>query len=554
LTPLTVIPVPIWTPTGATAPSFDLDSFDPVTRILYYADRRNHGALAIDTTTNTLQSIVAPPGCTGTSCPSGVQVIPDLRKLVLTSRQTTIWIYDLTNPSGAPIVVSPVPNGADELDYDPIHQRIYVGNTTAPYFLIGIDLTGPNANTIVASIALPGSPEQPRYNPVDGLVYLTIPSVGVLVIDPNAGGNGTGDIVKTITATDCGPQGNDIDPVTDTILVACTAGTTFRGAELLSLPDGKVLTSWPNANGIDVLHFNRNTRRWYAGAGSSTFNGGNCPSINTGAAFPVLGVYAAPPLGSTANATFVGGQCSGRGGRVAGVDPIGSNVYVAAAQFPADPSSDSTGQTGIVVFNDAAPTQPTPARSQAVLGSNGTVTFTQQGRAMNVFANLQGLNDAPTRLVVTSTVGNEVVPCDEAGGRATCAAALIGDPVLGGVVAIANAGKMLSPGKISAASPLIITDLRLDRTSVAGGGSFTANVVGSNLTSQTFFDVRFSAPGSSAYNTASNWQRGDSNISHSVPSGTPTGTWIISGIRAHQDAADHTGSFTAVSASITVSQ
>src|SRR5262245_31998997 len=54
LTNLGVIPVPIWTPTGATSASFDLFSFNPVTRFLYQADWRNHGALVIDTVTNTL--------------------------------------------------------------------------------------------------------------------------------------------------------------------------------------------------------------------------------------------------------------------------------------------------------------------------------------------------------------------------------------------------------------------------------------------------------------------------------------------------------------------
>ena len=87
------------------------------------------------------------------------------------------------------------------------------------------------------------------------------------------------------------------------------------------------------------------------------------------------------------------------------VDTIGNNIYVNQTQYPADPSSSSTGQSGILALNDPAPTQPTPARSQSVLGSNGTVTFTQNGRTINVFANLQGLTDAPTALVVTSTIG-----------------------------------------------------------------------------------------------------------------------------------------------------
>ena len=549
VTTVGLIPVPNWTATGTV--SFDLSTFNPLTRVLYYADRNNHGATAIDTKTNTFVGVVAPPGCTGTSCPSGALVIPDLQKLVLTSRGTTLWIYDLRVPGAEPLTVSPVPNGIDELDYDPIHQRIYIGNTVAPFFLTGIDLVGPAAGTVVASIPLAGSPEQPRFNPVDGLIYLTIPSVGLLVIDPNAGPSGTGAIVNTFAVADCGPQGNDIDPVTNTILVACVT-PTMRGAQVMRLTDGMVLKFWPNTSGIDVLGFNPNNRRWYTGSGSNVNDGGNCPSINTGAAFPVLGVYAATPLGSTENPVLVGAECSGRGARVAGVDPIGNNIYVAVAQYPADPSSATTGQAGILVFNDSTATQPSPARTQAALGSNGIATFTFQGHTVNVFARLQGLTDGSSRLVVTTTVGNEVIDCNGSGSQAQCAGTLIGDPLIGGTVLLGNNGRILSKGTIVATPPLLVTGLSFDSTSTRIGSAYTATISGSNLTNQTFFDVRFRAPGSVADNVASNWQTGLS-ASHSVPAGLPTGAWTITGVRAHQDASDHTGSFVPLSTTITVS-
>src|SRR5947207_2978413 len=79
LIPTTVIPVPVWTPAGTTSAAFDLFSFNPLTRTMYQADWRNHGALVIDTVTNTLQDIISPSDCTGSNCPSGVLVIPDLQ-------------------------------------------------------------------------------------------------------------------------------------------------------------------------------------------------------------------------------------------------------------------------------------------------------------------------------------------------------------------------------------------------------------------------------------------------------------------------------------------
>jgi len=99
---------------------------------------------------------------------------------------------------------------------------------------------------------------------------------------------------------------------------------------------------------------------------------------------------------------------------------------------------------------------------------------------------------------------------------------------------------------------LVVRDLEFDRTNVVAGSSYSVNVSGSNLTLQTFFDVRFTAPGSNTSNVALNWQAGLAT-SQAVPLDTAPGNWTINGVRAHQDEADHTGNFFPVSASITVS-
>jgi hypothetical protein len=97
-----------------------------------------------------------------------------------------------------------------------------------------------------------------------------------------------------------------------------------------------------------------------------------------------------------------------------------------------------------------------------------------------------------------------------------------------------------------------VTELRFDRTSVVAGGSFSVNVSGTNLTTQTFFDVLYTSPGSNVSNVVLNWQRGAA-ANQIVQTGTASGTWTIIGVRAHEAEADHTGSFFPVSAAITVS-
>jgi hypothetical protein len=167
------------------------------------------------------------------------------------------------------------------------------------------------------------------------------------------------------------------------------------------------------------------------------------------------------------------------------------------------------------------------------------------GRTMRVFASLSALTDAPTHLVVTTTAGNEIVPCNEAGGAATCSGVLYGDPLIGGVVLVANKGALALKGTIAAATPLVVTGLALTTPTSSVGSSYGATVSGSGLASQTYFDMRFRAPGSAVDTTAFNWQSGPT-ASHAVGVGT-SGTWTITGVRAHSDPADHTGSFVTVS-------
>jgi hypothetical protein len=94
--------------------------------------------------------------------------------------------------------------------------------------------------------------------------------------------------------------------------------------------------------------------------------------------------------------------------------------------------------------------------------------------------------------------------------------------------------------------------LLFDRSVVGPGSSYSVNIAGSNLSPQTFFDVRFIGPGTNESAVVLNWQRGLA-ASHEVTAGVASGDWRITGVRAHEIDTDHTGSFFPVTASITVS-
>ena len=459
------IPIPGWTTANG---SPDVFAFNPNTRIMYFADRVNRGATAIDTTTWTVIGTLSPPNCStiGGSCPSGILVAPDLQKMGLTSRSTVLWIYSLLVPKAAPTVLTlPAGSGADELDYDPITHRVYMGNTTAPYFITVIDL---QSESIVGQIPIPTSVEQPRFNSVDGLIYVNTPDddsathagQAVIVIDPNQGT--AGQIVKTYPLTNCAPHAIDIDPITDVALLGCSS--TPANFQLMNLSNGAIVGTVP-MDGNDLGRFDANNRRWYFGAGHNSHGENGCPRDSTGA-FPGVAVVSDFP---TTN-QFIGEACSARNSGMIGVDPMANNIYVANRQFPVDPNSTTTGQSGMLVYHDtAAPVTGTPAgtmqaASLATLASiagsgntTGTVDFSLRRRYMFVNGVLNALASGirQTTLVITTTIGPEVIPCGVDGaGKGYCQGHLLGDPLIGGNVTVSAGGAPVARGTINLTSSL----------------------------------------------------------------------------------------------------
>ena len=83
------------------------------------------------------------------------------------------------------------------------------------------------------------------------------------------------------------------------------------------------------------------------------------------------------------------------------------------------------------------------------MGTHGAADFAVVGRNMNATAILNALADAPTELVVTTTVGVEEVPCFEMAGAAYCIGSLIGDPLIGGSTLLVNGNKLVVKGTIA---------------------------------------------------------------------------------------------------------
>jgi hypothetical protein len=374
--------------------------------------------------------------------------------LIITDRDTHTFIFDLRAPGLAPVVVTS-PAGIDELDYDPINQRAYLGNTTGPnFFITVIDV---NKGTLVGTIPLTAAPEQPRFNPVDGLIYVSIPVTGIVVIDPDRGT--AGQIVATFPPPSTCPDSSralDVDPTTNTAYWGCSTGPQ----NVVDLRNGSILQSIP-ITGEDIAFFNPHNRRWYIAADNRSTPASTtipCPKGSDGRT-GVLGVISNAPT----QGQFMGVVCVGRGAARAGIDTLNNNIFVPIVQYPADPASADTGRPGVLVFHDPAPDvfgvpagtlQSWTTAALATVGGSGvtgTVAISLRRRNMFVDAGLNGLpaNSANTLLVVTTSAGNETINCGvNASGQGFCQGDLMGDPLIGGVVAVGSGGNRVASGPI----------------------------------------------------------------------------------------------------------
>ena len=160
------IPVPNW-PEGTA--NTDVFGFNPVTRIMYLADRTNHGVDVIDTHNNfflgTIPTTVLPAG------PNVPLVAIDQQQLAITDGGSLVLVYDLRQPGSKPDQYTMPSTTTDGMDYDPINRTIYVITDDAPYYLVGISLP---YKKIMTQTLLPASPDLIKWNPTDGKVYISV--------------------------------------------------------------------------------------------------------------------------------------------------------------------------------------------------------------------------------------------------------------------------------------------------------------------------------------------------------------------------------------------
>jgi hypothetical protein len=139
-------------------------------------------------------------------------------------------------------------------------------------------------------------------------------------------------------------------------------------------------------------------------------------------------------------------------------------------------------------------------------------------------------------------------------GSAQCSDYLWADPVLVERHGIASAmGVALPRSEPTSRGEPTVSAVSITPEKVKPGESFSVDFSGTGLTEQTYFDVRFRAPGSLLHDVAANFQHGTS-VRHTATGALRAGAWVITGVRAHRLEFDHAGEFVPVHSSVEVSR
>lgn len=231
------------------AASFDAVEIDQQAHRLYAADRTDSGVDLFDTTSapaRYLKTIDMP------AQPSGIAIAPDLGLAFAGLADGSVAIIDTRNDS----LVRTVPTGAkgiDLIDYALSTQTVYASSAGEGTIAL---VDAPSA-TLDKVIKVGYALEQPRFDPVDGMLYVTSPGADALFrIDP-----GTEKIKDKLALGGCSPTGLAINPRLDQALIACSSWLIR-----MNLRNPSDVKGFTQVGGGDVVSYDATVDRFLVGA------------------------------------------------------------------------------------------------------------------------------------------------------------------------------------------------------------------------------------------------------------------------------------------------
>lgn len=294
---------------------FDISAFSAAQGIYGFSDRSNHAVDLVDTRTDHYAGRVTGFSRGG---PNGlVDVGGD--QFWAGDGDSKLQVVDIRTRKIVATINTGGTRRVDELAYDPREQVVIAANNDdAPPFVSFVS-TKPG-HRIEGKLSFPQATdglEQPVWNPLDGLVYLSIPVLnhhkadgGIAVIDPR-----THRLLDTIHLQQCMPAGLALGP-DDHLLAGCSDDAVAAGfaprSLIVDLHARKVVARIPQVGGSDEVWYDAGSNDYYLAA-----------VANTGG--PVLGVVDAR------HSTWLRNLPSGHEAHSVAADPRNGQVFLPIA-------------------------------------------------------------------------------------------------------------------------------------------------------------------------------------------------------------------------------
>jgi len=228
---------------SAKSGSFDDVEIDQAAHRLYAADRTDTGVDVFDISGSAakfLKTITLP------APPNGLAIAPDLGRLYAGTAGGMVEVVDTVTGK----VAAEVKTGAQEVDLIDYGAGLVFAATGGDGTLLTLDT---RTNKIVSTAKIGKPVEQPRYDPADGMVYVSVPELDALAqVDP-----ATGALKNTLKLGGCIPTGLAIRPASQTAVLACRASVMA-----FDLKTGKSQTFDRVADG-DVVHYYQSVDRFF---------------------------------------------------------------------------------------------------------------------------------------------------------------------------------------------------------------------------------------------------------------------------------------------------
>ncbi|MDE1963692.1 MAG: cytochrome C nitrite reductase [Xanthomonadaceae bacterium] len=261
---LSSIPIP-----GQPLKSFDISAVSEAQHVLAFSDRSNHAVDFVDTRTDRFAGRALGFSSGG---PNGVVAVGD-GEFWAGDGGSKLRVVDAHTRRIVATISTGGKKRVDEVAYDPREQVVIAANNDDDPPFVTFVSTAPG-HRIVGKLSFPQATdglEQPVWNPVDGMVYLSIPVLnhrkadgGIAVIDPR-----TQRLMDTIHVSQCMPAGLALGP-NDQLLVGCSDDAVAEGfaprSLILDLGERKLVTEIRQVGGSDEVWYDSSSGRYYLAA------------------------------------------------------------------------------------------------------------------------------------------------------------------------------------------------------------------------------------------------------------------------------------------------